>query len=146
MTADETEDAKLEEYLAKIAQPTLKRDAYTLVELMSRATGSSQGGGEHGRFRPVPLQVRQRSRGRRGTGRLRRPQSGDHLYMLDGVGAHAELLERLGPHTTGVGCLYLKDLAVVDLSVLEEMIKSSYEALTAGTYGLRAREGERRAN
>ncbi len=63
------------------------------------------------------------------------------VYLLDGVGAHAELLERLGPHKTGVGCLYLKDLAAVDLSVLEQMIKSSYETLTAGTYGLRAREG-----
>ena len=61
--------------------------------------------------------------------------------MLDGVGAHADLLERLGPHKTGVGCLYLKDLAEVDLSVLEQMIKKSYETLTADTYGLRAREG-----
>ena len=61
--------------------------------------------------------------------------------MLDGVGAHAELLERLGPHTTGVGCLFLMNLAAVDLSVLERMIKNSYETLTAGTYGLRAREG-----
>ena len=39
MTAGETEDEKLQEYLTNIAQPTRKRDAQTLVELMRRATG-----------------------------------------------------------------------------------------------------------
>ena len=142
MTAGETEDAKLQEYLANIAQPTRKHDAHTLVELMRRATGeqprvwgSMVGFGEYhykyasgreGDAAPVGFAAR---------------KAATTVYMLDGVGAHAELLERLGPHKTGVGCLYLKDLAEVDLSVLEQMIKSSYETLTAGTYGQRAREG-----
>ncbi len=63
------------------------------------------------------------------------------VYVADGVGAHAELLERLGPHTTGVGCIYMKDLTVVDLDVLETIISRSYAAITAGTYLKRAREG-----
>ena len=141
MTADD-EGAKLEQYLANIAQPTRKRDAHTLVELMSRATGErpkvagsmvgfgryhyKYASGREGDAAPVGFAAR---------------KAATTVYLLDGVGAHAELLERLGPHKTGVGCLYLKDLAAVDLSVLEQMIKSSYEALTAGTYGLRAREG-----
>jgi hypothetical protein len=141
MTADD-EDAKLEAYLANIAQPTRKRDARTLVELMSRATGErpkvvgsmvgfgqyhyKYASGREGDAAPVGFAAR---------------KAATTVYLLDGVGAHAELLERLGPHKTGVGCLYLKDLAAVDLSVLEQMIKSSYEVLTAGTYGLRAREG-----
>ena len=45
---------------------------------------------------------------------------------MDGVGAHTDLLERLGPHTTGVGCIYIKDLELVDLEVLEQIVRNSY--------------------
>ena len=47
------------------------------------------------------------------------------------------------PHTTGVGCLYLKDLEQVDLEVLERIVARSWRTLTRGTYTLRAREGGR---
>jgi hypothetical protein len=41
-----------------------------------------------------------------------------------------------------VGCLYVKDLDLVDLSVLEEIIAESYRTLTgAAAYPSRAREG-----
>ncbi|MFN2487395.1 MAG: hypothetical protein ABR609_12455 [Acidimicrobiia bacterium] len=46
-----------------------------------------------------------------------------------------------GPHTTGVGCLYIKDLEDVDLNVLETIVARSYATVTDGTYTLRAREG-----
>jgi hypothetical protein len=55
------------------------------------------------------------------------------VYLADGVDAHSGDLARLGPHTTGVGCLYLKDLASVDLGVLEEIVASSYATLSGGT-------------
>lgn len=63
------------------------------------------------------------------------------VYLNDGISAHEDLLARLGPHTTGVGCLYLKDLEAVDLEVLEEIVRRSYVTLTRGTYGKRAAEG-----
>jgi hypothetical protein len=63
------------------------------------------------------------------------------IYLSDGVRAHADLLDRLGPHTAGVACIYVKDLAAVDLAVLEAILAGSYAALTAGTYTQRAREG-----
>ena len=60
--------------------------------------------------------------------------------MVDGVGAHADLLERLGPNTTGVGCIYLKDLTLVDLAIVEQIFRTSYATLTAGrTHSERAR-------
>jgi len=34
-------------------------------------------------------------------------------------------MARPGPHTTGKGCLYLKRLADVDRSVLEELVAES---------------------
>jgi hypothetical protein len=44
------------------------------------------------------------------------------LYGLTFYGSNGDLLERLGPHSTGKGCLYLKRLDDVDHPVLIEMI------------------------
>ena len=63
------------------------------------------------------------------------------VYAADGVGAHADLLEQLGPHTTGVACIYIKDLDAVDLEVLETIVARSYSTLATGAYTKRAREG-----
>jgi Domain of unknown function (DU1801) len=60
------------------------------------------------------------------------------IYLADGTGAYTDPLSRLGPHTTSVGCLYIKDLAQVDLGVLEGIVAESYRTLTTGTFGNRA--------
>jgi uncharacterized protein DUF1801 len=45
------------------------------------------------------------------------------LYFVGGVeDRYPKLLERLGPHNTGKGCLYLKRLDDVDLDVLRELV------------------------
>jgi len=64
------------------------------------------------------------------------------IYLPDGVGAHRDLLDRLGPHTTGVGCLYVKDLDTVDLETMEQIVERSFATLVDATYTRRAREGE----
>ena len=47
------------------------------------------------------------------------------LYsMLDHSEAKA-LLAKLGRHTTGKGCLYIKKLADVDRTILETLIKNA---------------------
>lgn len=48
------------------------------------------------------------------------------LYGLTAYGSHADLLARLGPHTTGKGCLYLRRLDEVDGDVLRELIALSW--------------------
>lgn len=48
------------------------------------------------------------------------------IYLLDGVAAHEEALATLGAHTTGVGCLYIKDLEQVDLDVLRGILERSF--------------------
>lgn len=62
------------------------------------------------------------------------------IYVPDGVGAHTGQLSRLGPHTTGVGSIYVKDMARVDADVLEQIVATSYATLTAGVYRHRARD------
>lgn len=47
------------------------------------------------------------------------------LYLTDGIARHPELLEKLGKHKTGVGCLYIKTLSDIDLTVLEKLISAS---------------------
>ncbi|HEU4546934.1 MAG TPA: DUF1801 domain-containing protein [Microlunatus sp.] len=54
------------------------------------------------------------------------------VYLMDGFEERADLLERLGPHTIGTSCLYLKRLADVDLTVLADLISASvHEARTS---------------
>lgn len=48
------------------------------------------------------------------------------LYGLTYYGSHDDLLSRLGPHTTGKGCLYLKRLEDVDAEVLRELVELSW--------------------
>lgn len=45
------------------------------------------------------------------------------LYLLSGLQNHSDALKKLGKHTTGAGCLYIKKLSDVDISVLEKMIQ-----------------------
>lgn len=118
-----------------------RRDARTLLELFGRVTGLEPKlwatiigyGSYHYRYES----------GREGDA----PAAGfaprkaaTVIYLGDGIGAHSDDLAVLGPHTTGVGCLYLKDLAAVDLDVLERIVRTSYSALSSGTWTARARE------
>ncbi len=54
------------------------------------------------------------------------------LYGLTYYGSNQDLLERLGPHTTGKGCLYLKRLEDVDRDVLVELVQRAWETNHAG--------------
>ena len=47
------------------------------------------------------------------------------IYLSGGVEAYADLLARLGKHSTGGGCLYLKRVDDADPAVLEELLTRS---------------------
>jgi hypothetical protein len=121
-------------YLTGISSPKRRRDAETMVEVMRRATGEEPkmwgtivGFGQYhytydsGREGDTPA-----------AGFAAR-KAATTVYVTDGVDAHAELLDQLGPHTTGRGCIYVKDLTAVDLEVLEAIVSRSYSTLTGGT-------------
>jgi len=50
------------------------------------------------------------------------------LYNVTGFSGAEVLLAKLGKHTTGKGCLYIKKLADVDQQVLEAMVVKSLAA------------------
>jgi hypothetical protein len=129
------------EFLARVTPAGRRRDAEALLRLYGRATGLEPqlwgtiiGFGQyHYRY----------ASGREGDGpaaSFAPRKTATSIYLADGIGAHATLLPQLGPCTTGQGCLYLKDLSLIDLGVLEQIVGASYTKLTAGTYTLRARD------
>jgi len=47
------------------------------------------------------------------------------LYLAGEWIRVADQLQRLGPHSTGAGCLYLKDVEAVDPGALRELVEDS---------------------
>lgn len=124
---------------------TRRRDAETLLEMMTRVTG------QPGRlwygsvigFGQYHYDYASGRQGDSGAAGFAPRKASTTIYLPDGTGAHAAKLERLGPHKTGVVCVYINDLGKVDLEVLEEIVTDSYRTVTAGTfrYGTGGSEG-----
>jgi hypothetical protein len=60
------------------------------------------------------------------------------IYLMGGAAREPGLRKRLGPHKTGVGCLYVKRLADLDPRVLARLVTSSVREVRARARGLRA--------
>ncbi|QYF74171.1 DUF1801 domain-containing protein [Cryobacterium sp. PAMC25264] len=143
--ADTAADDVVRAHLDTVTGATRRRDAETLLGMFGRITT------EPSRLWPGSIIGFGRYHYRYDSGREGDAASAGFsprkasmsIYFPDGLGAYAGELARLGPHKTGVGCLYITDLAKADLAVLEEMVTASYRAVTAGLYyGHRARESE----
>ena len=130
-------------FIEAVEPPGRRRDAATLLELMRRVTGVEPRmfGTAIVGFGEYHYKYATGTEGDAPAAAFSPRKAASVVYLNDGISAHEDLLARLGPHTTGVGCLYLKDVAAVDLDVLEEIVRRSYATLTGGTYGKRAAEG-----
>ena len=120
-------------FIGKLTEPTRRADAKALVKMMQSATGekpkmwgpSIVGFGsyhykyESGREGDMPL-----------IGFSPR-KAATVLYNMTGFSDSEALLAKLGKHTTGKGCLYIKKLADVDQKVLEAMVAKSIAATRA---------------
>ena len=51
------------------------------------------------------------------------------VYMMMGFTKHAELMEKLGKHSSGGSCLYIKRLSDIHLPTLKKLIKISIKDL-----------------
>ncbi len=49
------------------------------------------------------------------------------VYLMDGTVRHSELLAGLGKHTTSRVCVYIKRLSDIELPILEQVVRESYE-------------------
>jgi hypothetical protein len=121
-------DASVTAYLDSVENERRRQDGYALLEMMREETGEEPAmwgdsmvgyGSYHYKYES----------GREGdfliVGFAPRKQAMS-LYLLSGFEEQADLLDRLGKHKLGKGCLYVNKLADVDETVLRELIGRSY--------------------
>src|SRR5215813_6018339 len=132
MAENKTKPTKLSvaAFVDGLTDPTKRADAKALVKLMESAAGEKPkmwgpsiiGFGschykyESGREGDMPVIAFS----------PRKPAT--VLYNMIGFSDSEALLAKLGKHTTGKGCLYIKKLADVDQQVLKTMIQKSLAA------------------
>lgn len=128
-------------YLEGVTPEGRRRDAETMLDLMGRATGedAAMWGPSIVGFGTYHYRYESGREGDAPAAGFAPRKAATTIYLADGVGAYGKQIERLGEHTTGKGCLYIKHLDRVDLDVLEGIVRTSYEVVTDGTFGDRAR-------
>ncbi|WP_349828578.1 hypothetical protein [Brevibacterium litoralis] len=135
--------SEIEDLLSRVKPKKRVRDARTLIDLYRRVTGLEPA--LHGTIIGFGTYHYRYESGREGeapAAAFAPRANASTLYLTDGVIAHTDLLDRLGPHEGKVGCVYIKDLTQVDLAVLEEIVTESFRALTGqDTWTTRARDG-----
>ena len=52
------------------------------------------------------------------------------IYIMAGFDEYDQLLNKLGKHSTGKSCLYVKKLEDLDMGVLKDLIKRSVEHMS----------------
>ena len=139
MTENKTKPTKqsVAAFIAALPDPARRADAKALVKLMQSATaekpklwgpsiigfGSYHYKYESGHEGDMPLVAFS----------PRKPAL--VLYNLGGFTGSDALRARLGKHTAGKGCLYIKKLAEVDPKVLKLLIRKSVHAARARNAG-----------
>ena len=120
-------EQSVEQFLSSILDEQKRKDSFTILELMKQVTemepkmwGSSivGFGSYHYKYES----------GREGDSMLAgfSPRKQNlTLYNMGGFELDEELLKRLGKHTTGGGCLYIKRIDDIDPSTLKTLIEES---------------------
>ncbi len=127
-------EANVADFIQAVPDEVKRADSFTLLELFTKITGEKAkmwgtsiiGFGQY--------HYKSERSSQEGdwllTGFSPRKQSLT-LYLTlgtQGFDEYNDLLEALGKHKTGVGCLYIKRLADADMAVLEKLITKSFKA------------------
>jgi hypothetical protein len=121
--------SQVEDYIASLDDEQTVSDTRVLIEMMQRLSGHQPKLWNIGTIGFDTYHFRYES-GREGDAVPMSfyPSKGKMtIYLMDGTARHTELLARLGKHTTSRVCVYIKRLSEVDLSVLEHIVRDSYE-------------------
>ena len=120
----------VEDFLDKVENEQKRKDSFTILEMMKKATGSEPAlwGGSIVGFGNVKIKSQK-------TGRevdwlsigFSPCKANISLYFGLDIQQYAEALRKLGKHKTGIGCLYINKLSDIDLKVLNEIIVTSVE-------------------
>jgi hypothetical protein len=129
----DSEIRSVEDYLVSLDDAQLVADCNVLIDMMQRISGElprlwNVGTLGFGRYRYLY------DSGRKGDGHTLGfyPRRGKiTVYLMDGTVRYSELLSGLGRHTSNRVCLYFKRLSDIDLSVLETILRHSYDSITS---------------
>ena len=126
-----TNETKLSvtKFIGKVENDQKRQDSQAILKLMKQVTkeepkmwGGSMVGFGHFHYKS--------DSGREGdwflTGFSPRKQNLT-IYITPGFDKYESLMTQLGKHKTSKGCLYIKKLEDVDMKVLKQLIKQSYQ-------------------
>lgn len=125
-------NASVEDYLNTIQDDQQRADSFRVLEMFKRVTGDEPkmwGSGIIGFGHRVLKYDSGRELDWMLTGFSPR-KAALTLYVNDSSGGTADIMARLGKHKTGKGCLYIKRLADIDESVLEQVVASAIDRVT----------------
>jgi hypothetical protein len=130
-------DADVGAFVDAVPDDVRRRDARTLLELIGRVTGepARMWGPSIVGFGSYHYRYETGREGDMAAVGFSPRKASTTVYFVDGFDHYADELARLGPHTLGKSCLYLKDLTRVDVGVLEDMVRRSYETTRRGQPG-----------
>ena len=120
-------------FIAGVTPAKRRRDAETMLAIMSEITGRDPelwgtiiGFGSCHYLYPTGTQ------GDMPVTAFAPRKQASTLYLAPGFTSRTAALADLGPHTTSVSCLYLKDLDLVDHDVLRQIIADSEAQMRTG--------------
>lgn len=122
-------DSSVEDFINSVSNEIKRQDSFTVLELMKQVTGE-----QPKMWGPVIIGFGKYhykyESGREGdwflTGFSPRKKS-LKLYIMAGFDEYEQLRSKLGKHTIGKNCLYIKKIEDVDVEVLRELVKRSVE-------------------
>jgi hypothetical protein len=122
-------DASVEALIAAVDKPGRRADAGIVREMMERVTGepATMWGPTIVGFGTCHYHYESGREGdmcRVGFS----PRSAKLVFYVGGFAGYEALLARLGKHQSSKACLYVNKLADVDMDVLEEIVRRSFEA------------------
>jgi hypothetical protein len=120
-------DESVSGFLDRVEDDAKREDSYTILKLMQEVTGEEpkMWGDSIVGFGTYHYKY---ASGRTGewflTGFSPRVQNLT-LYIMSGFDEYDELLGKLGKHSTGKSCLYVKRLENIDLDILKKLVAKS---------------------
>jgi hypothetical protein len=119
-------DASVAAFIASQKDAAVQADCQTLLALMSRATGAApkMWGSNIVGFGDYHYVYDSGREGDTSVLGFSPRKTNLTLYMMGG-GWKPDLLLKLGKHSTGVGCLYIKRLSDVDMTVLKALLSDA---------------------
>jgi len=120
-------EVSVDEYIAALDDETKRSDSLTLVKMMRAATKEKprMWGPSIIGFGSVHYKYASGHEGDTCMMGFSPRKAGISLYLTCDASSRVPYLERLGKYKTGVGCIYIKRLSDIDMSVLKELIAIS---------------------